>query len=107
MHNGRDMLAAMSEKSGFRSGLEAGRRAAASEPVVVRRRKQPDAGEQPARRRRERPPLAAFAVMAVSIVLILGTGGISKALGLATTTPEVIGILLSAVGVLMLRRPRR
>ncbi len=100
------MLAAMSEKGGFRAGLDAGRRAA-QEPVAVRRRKQPEQAGEAQRRRRDRPPLAAFGVMAIAIVLILGNNFFQKALGFSGPTPEVAGVFLSAVSVLMLRPPRR
>jgi hypothetical protein len=100
------MLALMSGKGGFREGIEAGRRAA-QQPVAVRRRRKGDGGDAGTpRARRERPPLAAFGVMAVSIVLILGSSGIQHALGMTGNLVEIAGIFLSAVSVMMLRSAR-
>ena len=103
------MLAPMAgneEKSGFRAGLEAGRRAD-DQPVAVRRRKQPEPGQAPRRQGGDRPPIPAFLLMAVSIALILGSNAIDRALGMSGPTPEVVGIFLSGIAVMMLRPPRR
>jgi hypothetical protein len=99
------MLAAMGDRDGLRAGRGAGR-AAADEPLVVRRRRRTGPQEAGGPRRPEGPPLAAFALMAVAIALILGNDAIQRRLALGGPTPEIVGLLLSAVGVMMLRPPR-
>jgi len=100
------MLALMSEERGFRAGLEAGKRAA-DVPVARRRRRDPGESTAQARRRRDGPPLLAFALMAVSIALILGSNDLQHAMALSGPLPEVFGIFLSGVSVMMLRPPKR
>src|SRR5579875_2144049 len=99
------MLTLMSEKRGFRAGLAAGR-LAADQPVAVRRRRPEDSAER-AVRRRDPPPVPAFVLMAVSIALILGSGDLQHALGLSGPLPEILGVFLSGVSVMMLKPRRR
>jgi hypothetical protein len=89
----------MADRGGRRGGRSF------EQPVAVRRRAAAPA--EPARARGERPPLPAFVVMGVSILLMLFSDPLQRALHTQGPLPLIVGIFLSGIGVMMLKPPGR